>query len=262
MNIDEFIDKYAVAHDLTMTPKNQLRNKLQLLEQWSQKLVQLIGILKTYKPNHPTPKKKTAELLEFAKKILPITLKLGAFFVSTEEGYPLRQKRNQRYIFLPFFRDGIRKITLISAEKPEEFALLLEVLSSKPREEDNAVTWLWSGRLKTIRIEVAPWYPPNKAAALHVIDPKNKVFGAYVETFLAAAISTKKKRQQKTIPNHLLLTPEQIESFLQNSGQQSKRLLQNRQLDERVKQRCRALFSNENDLEHRTKIIQKWVLKS
>ena len=129
-------------------------------------LNQVARTLKTcrlYDANNPTVIRFRAELAQTARRVLdehgPITYVFHSDDVMFGEAslYPARSRDDN--LALPFYRDGVRSLTLSAGIEPREIEALLDAVlnvTGQHPSDDDLVTLLWEAQLTHIEVDYVP----------------------------------------------------------------------------------------------------------
>jgi hypothetical protein len=189
------VDAWAREHQLPEPERDQLRRKLASLLDWLKLFRRALGAVRRYDANHPGWRQACDELLARTRAHLrafgALTLRLGPGDSYSDEGIALPQVldgEGEGHTFFCLFRDGIVALHLKPGVQPGELEALLAVVAANGRRDgDDAVTWLWSGRHRHLRLEIEPAMGPRLAATLHAADPSDLALGAYLAPLRAAS---------------------------------------------------------------------------
>lgn len=193
--VEAYIETYGAKQELTDEGKTRLSTKLYALLEWLKTFRRALHFAQRYPPRHPSRGEALEHVVtatrSFLKEFGALTLQFGPGNSRTPEGFELpyaQEEDLQRYTFYPFFRDGVVELQLKPGITPAELDTILEICATGGRrEDDDVVTWLWSGRFQKVRTEVEPALSPRIAAALAVQAPEDDVLANYLGALEAAA---------------------------------------------------------------------------
>lgn len=173
-DLQTVVGTWAQANGASEETAQRTRDKLLSVLEWLRALRRLVHTSRRYDISHPTRVEATDQALDGLKPILrrygALTLHLSLTAVFSEEGIALpsildADAEGHGQVFHSLSRDGVTKITFKPGIERDEIEHLVEVVAHDGRRDgDNAVTWLWDGRLKHIRVELDPTLAPHAAA--------------------------------------------------------------------------------------------------
>lgn len=186
--IDEFLEAHAAQQQLTDEGRSRLRERLLALVEWLKTFRRSLHFAQRYPPRHPSRAEALEQIVTATKAYLreygALTLQFGPGTSRTPDGFELPYAQDEdlrKYTFYPFFRDGVVELQLKPGITPIELDTILEICATGGRrEDDDVVTWLWTGRFQKVRMEVEPALSPRIAAALAVQAPEDDVLDYYL----------------------------------------------------------------------------------
>lgn len=192
--VDAFVRTYADAHGVSEEAASRLTAKLHAINEWLKTFRRAIHFAQRYPSRHPSRGEALQTVVDatrvFLREYGALTLQFGPGASRTAEGFELphaQEEDLQRYTFYPFFRDGVVELQLKPGISPVELDTILEICATGGRrDDDDVVTWIWSGRLPKVRMRVEPALSPRIAAALAVQAPEDDILLNYLTALEAA----------------------------------------------------------------------------
>lgn len=192
--LGEQVDSYVRQRGLSAAEAAVLRQKLAALLDWVKLFRRAAATARRHDATHPNRRRAADEVVRVTRNHVrtfgALTLRIGPGDAFSDEGLALPHVLDsdlEGYTFFALFRDGIIGFSIKPGFEPAEVEALLEVVAANGRREgDDAVTWLWAGRHRHLRLEVEPSLSPRVAATLRARNPDDLATGAYMSAFLAA----------------------------------------------------------------------------
>lgn len=192
--LTDAVDRWLAAHPQLAEEADRLRRKVTSLHDWVKLFRRKLSATRRHDANHPVARAAADELLNRTRLHLrtfgALTLRIGPADTTSEEGIPLPQLldgEHEGHTFYCLFRDGICTLQFKPGIEQGELDALLEVVAANGRRDgDDAVTWLWSGRHRHIRIEVESSIGPRLAAMLFARSAQDVSLAGYVGALRAA----------------------------------------------------------------------------
>jgi HEAT repeat protein len=132
--------------------------------QWVNQLARTIKSCRLYdSATNPVVERARLELAQALQRLLeqhgPMALRFTSNDILAEGAslYPARSRDDN--LALPFYRDGIRKITFSPGIEPAEIGVLVDAImqvTGHKRIEDDLVTTLWQAHLRHMEVEYVP----------------------------------------------------------------------------------------------------------
>jgi len=206
-DIQEFAYAWARAQDLSTAAEKRLVSRLHQLGDWMRTLRRTLGIVRQYGPSHPSAARSSQECFDSTSQFLrthgPVSVTLGPLEMTSEEGFPLiAASEVDTHPLYALFRDGIVRLSLRLGLERSEFDALMSVLAAGGRRDgDDAVTWLWTGRHRHLRLEIEPSVSPKLARTLLSRAPDDPSLSHYLSTLLTLTPDEEMCVERKDAPS-------------------------------------------------------------